>query len=83
MAEAESRQSEDPGLEVDADIDDWEPIDIQPEPCPQCGTLVEGGYWVVENPSDDHYTGYCNEMHFQIHHKLGLWREEKLEALPL
>lgn len=85
MAEAEPDESKDSRLDIDADIDAWIPVDIQPEPCPYCAVLVTtDGYWVVENPDDVQYTPYCNEFHYQAYKKIGLWAEEKkFEPSPL
>lgn len=85
MAEQESEQSEDTGLDPELDeILSREP-EVRISLCPHCQREVNGdGYWVIENSTDGFYTGYCNEFHYQIHHRVGLWAEEQLPPpLPL
>jgi len=80
--------------------EDWEPPKERQEAvCPWCKAIVapkysdeyrgvrcDDSYWVVEHPDDDHYTGYCNEMHYLATHKEGVFsatEDEPMEALSL
>lgn len=87
MAGEEPESSEDSGLDEFADIDilfgqdcPVERIDL----CPFCQKPVDGsGFWVLENREDFGYTGYCNQLHHDAHHRIGLWAESDPPALPL
>jgi hypothetical protein len=75
-------------IDDDSDIDLWEPVAFETRQCPHCKTyIVEGeaadAYWVVENPTDGFYTPYCNEFHYQAHHRIGVFKEEKPLGLTL
>ncbi len=71
----------------DSDVDLWMPVALDVIPCPHCGVYLTAGvdtYNVVQNPSDGFYTPFCNEFHYQMHNKVGLWADtEIVDPAPL
>lgn len=77
MAEPESRQSQDTGLDFLSP--EWSPVVSGLHLCPHCGQQIEEGnaYWVIESRDEGFYTPYCNEFHWMAYHKIGVFEEEK------